>query len=451
MPEGRDPSPDPNWAVLEEEAIQILRDYLRIDTTNPPGNETAAARFLQGILEREGIESHLIESAPGRGNLVARLRGNGPLRPLILHHHMDVVYADRRFWSVDPFGGEVRDGYVWGRGALDMKGIGLLQLTAFLAVKRQGVPLKRDVALLATADEEAGSTFGAKFLAEQHPDLIRGAEYALSEWGAIHREPGWRGALGGITISEKTVLPIRLTARGIPGHGSMPWPDTAVNRLIRALNRLLDTPRPLRVIPEVQQYFAAYGRLLPGDQGALYADLSVSFQKPAFREEFLKSPHRAAMVRTTFAITVLKGSEKRNVIPPEAAADVDCRLLAGDDPEEILNWVRTVIADDQVTVEAINTPKAPNLSSPDTELYKVMAELLPLREPTAVVAPQVLTGFTDCWFFRGLGVASYGFTPFVLDLSELSRLHGNDERISLENLRAGVRIYYELLLRIAAA
>lgn len=440
-----------DWTALGEETVRVLRGYLRIDTTNPPGNETAGARFLSDLLARDGIESRLIESASGRGNLIARLSGDGTERPILLHHHIDVVYADRRYWSVDPFGGVIQDGFLYGRGALDMKSIGILQVLAVLALKRAGVRLKRDLVILATADEEAGSRHGAEFLSAKHPELIDGAEYELGEFAFITTRPGWHGYLGTISISEKTGLPIRLTARGTPGHGSMPWPDTAPNRLIRALGQLLEAQRPFRVIPPVQEYFSRLATLLPREAGDRHRDLESLLRDPTVRERFLLNRNHAAMVRTTLAVTMLRGSEKRNVIPPEAVAEIDCRLLAGDEPDEVLEWVRQVITDDQVTVEAIQPAKVPNLSPPDTPLYKALADAIHRREPRAVVVPLVLTGFTDNWTFRRHGVHAYGFAPLVVEEGDLARVHGNDERISLENVRAGVRAYTELLLGFAAA
>jgi len=440
-----------DWAALGEEAIDTLRRYLMIDTTNPPGGEIAGARFLAGALEREGVASEIVESAPGRANLVARVGGGGALGGIVLHHHIDVVYADRRYWTVDPFGGEIRDGYLYGRGALDMKGIGILQLVAVLAIRRARVPLERDLILLATADEEAGSTYGARFVAEERPQWLSGAEYALGEFGGIHAGAGGRPPLGVVDVSEKTGLPLRLTARAAPGHGSMPWPGTAPHRLVRALGRLLDAERPLRVLPEVQEFFARWAMVAPPEEAAGFDDLARSLDDPAFRWRFLSSPARAAMVRTTFAVNMLKGSEKRNVIPPEATAEIDCRLLAGDDPDEVVDWVRRTIADDQVEVAVVSPPKKANLSPPDTGLYKALADAIRRRAPGAVVAPRILTGFTDNWTFRGMGLQAYGFAPFVLEEAELRAIHGNDERISLENVRLGVRAYTEMLLEMAAS
>jgi len=438
-----------DWAALGEETVDWLRGYLMIDTTNPPGNEIAGAEFLAAILAREGIASETVESAPGRANLVARLRGDGSLAGIVLHHHIDVVYADRRYWTVDPFGGVIDDGYLYGRGAIDMKSTGIMHLAALVALARVRARLRRDLVFLATADEEAGSEYGAQFVAAQRPDWLAGAEYAISELGAIQTGPEFSAPFGSIVISEKMPLALRLRARSTPGHGSMPWPDTAPHKLVRALDRLLRAERPLRILPEVAEYFQRLGSVLPGGQGAGYEDVARSLEDPAFRRRFLAHRLHAAMVRTTFAVTMLQGSEKSNVIPPEASAVVDCRLLAGDDPQEIVAWVKAVVGDEEVEVEVTRPPRIPNLSPPDTELYKSLAEALRRRSPGTIVAPEVLVAFTDNWVFRRCGLHGYGWSPFVLDLGEFARVHGNDERISLENIQAGVRCYTEMLLAVA--
>jgi len=439
------------YQAIGDEAVELCRRYLAVNTTNPPGNETEGTRFLAAVLDGDGIASETAEAVPGRGNLVARLRGDGALPGIVLHHHIDVVYADPRYWTVDPFGGAIQGGYLYGRGALDMKSTGILQLAAMLAIKRARVPLKRDLVYLATADEEAGSRVGAQWIAAERRHWLDNTEYALSELGCIETGPALRKPLAGIIVSEKTGLPLKLVARGAPGHGSMPWADTAPNRLVRALSRLLGAQRTPRVLPEVQEYFTALADLLPDGEGRGYGDLDRSLRDPDFRARFLAHRHHAALVSTTFALTMLKGSEKSNVIPPEAVAQIDCRMLAGDDPEEIRAWVRQAVADDQVDVEIAGTPKQPNMSPPDTEMYKALADVLRRRAPDAVVVPEILVAFTDSWVFRRCGLHGYGWSPFVLDEVELVRIHGNDERISLENLRAGARSYTEMLLAMAAA
>jgi acetylornithine deacetylase/succinyl-diaminopimelate desuccinylase-like protein len=440
-----------DWTALGREAVDLLRAYLRIDTTNPPGNEIAGARFLAEVLSREGIASEIVESAPGRANLVARLAGDGALGGIVLHHHIDVVYADRRYWSVDPFAGEIRDGFLYGRGAIDMKSTGILQLAAMLALRRAGTRLKRDLIFLATADEEAGSAYGAGFLATHHRGWLAGAEYAISELGGIEVAPHYRAPFAHIVISEKTGLPLRLIARGAPGHGSMPWPDTAPHRLIRALDRLLRAERPPRVLPEVQEYFRCLARVLPAEEARGLETLDASLRDPGFRARFFARREWAAMVCTTFAVNILRASEKLNVIPPEAVAELDCRMLAGDDPDEIRQWVTRAVDDEHVEIAFGREPKIPNLSPPDTELYKALADALVRRLPGVVVAPEILVAFTDNWVFRRLGLQGYGWSPFILSEEEWRRIHGNDERISLDNVEQGARAYTELLLAVAGA
>jgi acetylornithine deacetylase/succinyl-diaminopimelate desuccinylase-like protein len=439
-----------DWDALGRETVETLTRYLRVDTTNPPGNEIAGAQFLAEVLAASGVPSEIAESEPGRANLYARLGGDGSLPGIVLHHHIDVVYADRRYWTMDPFAGVIKDGFVYGRGTLDMKGLGIVQLVAFLALKRAGVRLARDLVYLATADEEAGSRHGARFVEHHRRHWLEGAGYALSETGTIEAGPGLRAPVGQIVISERTALPLRLTARGEPGHGSMPWPDTAPNRLVRALSRLLAAERPVRVLPDVQAFWRLYGSALAGDAGRGLDDLERSLRDPRFRARFLADRYAAATVRTTFALTMLKGSDKRNVIPAEAVADVDCRTLPGDEPEEIVSWVRSVIADDAVDVTIVGDAKAANVSAPDTDLYKALADGYRRRAPGAVVAPALSAAFTDNWVFRHCGLDAYGWTPFVLDAREWRGMHGNDERISLENLHGGVRAYTEMLVAVAA-
>jgi acetylornithine deacetylase/succinyl-diaminopimelate desuccinylase-like protein len=418
-----------DWTAVGREAVELLRAYLRIDTTNPPGNEIAGARFLADVLARDGIASEIVESAPGRANLVARLAGDGALGGIVLHHHIDVVYADRRYWSVDPFAGEIRDGFLYGRGAIDMKSTGILQLAAMLALRRAETRLKRDLIFLATADEEAGSAFGAGFLATHHAAWLDGAEYAISELGGIEVAPHYRAPFAHIVISEKTGLPLRLIA----------------------LDRLLRAERAPRVLPEVQEYFRCLARVLPAEEGRGLEALETSLREPGFRARFFARREWAAMVRTTFAVNILRASEKLNVIPPEAVAELDCRMLAGDDPDEIRQWVTRAVDDEHVEIAFGREPKIPSLSPPDTELYKALADALVRRVPGVVVAPEILVAFTDNWVFRRMGLQGYGWSPFILNNEEWRRVHGNDERISVENVEQGARAYTELLLTVAGA
>src|SRR5467141_4218783 len=243
------------WTALGDEATDLLSQYLRINTTNPPGNEIAAARWLAAVLRRDGIEARIFEPAPGKANLYARLSGDGSARPLILLNHMDVVLASPEYWTVDPFSGLIKDGYVWGRGALDMKGEAITQLMTMVILKRARVPLKRDVIFLATADEEIGAGVGAAWIVERHPELVPDAEFLLNEGGTIRTDPKGRIEYYGIGTTEKSPFWLDVTARGTPGHGSRPTPDNPVVRLIRALDRIADWRTPLVVTPGVDRYF----------------------------------------------------------------------------------------------------------------------------------------------------------------------------------------------------
>src|SRR3989449_1395784 len=244
-----------DWAALGDEATALLSQYLRINTTNPPGNEIVAARWLAQVLRRDGIEARIFEPAPGKANLYARLAGDGSARPVILLNHMDVVLASPEYWSVDPFSGLIKDGYIWGRGALDMKGEAIAQLMTLLALKRAHVPLKRDIIFLATSDEEIGAGVGAAWIAEHQADLVRDAEFLLNEGGVTRADGRGEVEFYGVGTTEKSPFWLDVTARGTAGHGSRPTPDNPVHRLIRALNRIAEWRTPLTVIPAVQRSF----------------------------------------------------------------------------------------------------------------------------------------------------------------------------------------------------
>lgn len=438
----------PNWETLGDEAVSLLSRYLQVDTSNPPGNETRAAEFFKAIFDQEGIESRIFESVPGRGNIYVRLKGDGSKGPIILLNHLDVVPADRRFWSVDPFEGVIKDGYVWGRGAIDDKGMGIQELMAMLILKRQGVPLKRDVIFLGTADEEAGGAFGAGYMVREHFDLVKDAEFVLNEGGWIALRDGkvW---YYGVTVSEKTPFWLKLTATGTPGHGSVPRPDSAVNKLIAALYRLMNYQTPLKVVPDVQRFYADLTDLEPSPRRERLKDLKASLQDPAFAEEFTKDLVANARVRNTISVTMLEGSNKVNVIPPEASAQIDTRLLPGECPEAFLEELRRVIGDESIKIETIIS-FPPSASPTDTELFRTIAGVAREWDPGAIVTTPLLMGFTDCHFFREKGIHCYSFWPMKMTHKDLALLHGNDERVSVENVKFGTRMLYEIVRRIVA-
>lgn len=432
-----------DWGAIEREATRLLTAYIQIDTSNPPGNETAAARFLASELRRAGMETQIHESRPGRGSLIATLRGSGEKRPIVLLSHLDVVPAVAEEWSVPPFSGDVRDGYVYGRGAIDCKGVGVVNALAMMLLKRSGVVLKRDIHFVGTADEETGGRLGAGWLVENHLRDLGEVEFVLNEGGEIRVERGKR--VYEVAVVEKVPCWLRVTARGKPGHGSTPPEVTATTRLIRALHRIQEREPEIRVVPEVQAYYAALAALEPEPQRSRFADLGKALRDPEFRREFLADARHAALVRNTIVPTVLNGSHKTNVIPASASAELDCRLLPGQSPEAFVQSVVEIIDDREVEVEVLlNFP--PSSSPAATELFAAIEALA--RSEGAGVAPAVLRGFTDSHFFREKGIVSYGFTPFELAPEELARMHGADERISTENLREATRRLVELLRRI---
>ncbi len=431
------------WHALEDQAVQRLSAYLRIDTANPPGNELPAAQFLQRILESEGISSTLYPSAPGRANLVARLRGNGSKRPLLLLNHLDVVPADATAWKVPPFSGTVKDGVIWGRGAIDMKSIGIMQLTALIALKRSGVALQRDVIFMAVADEEAGGELGAAFMLKAHAELFSNLEYVLNE-GSRGVERDGRPLYWEISPGEKAPLWLQLVARGTAGHASRPFPAAATHRLARALGRLASWEPPVRVLPEIQEFFATIAPLQPEPRRTWFSDIRAALQKPEVREDLSHTPDLAALVRDTVAITLLKGSAKMNVLPSEASAGLDCRLLPGTDPDQFLKTLREVIADDGLTIVEEERNRATSSPS-DSEAMQVIRRVLAKHTPGVPVVSPITRGASDSRFFRERGISAYGVSPYMMDDSLYAGMHGVDERISVENLQRGCRIIFEVV------
>ena len=442
---------DADWKALGDEATELLSRYLRINTTNPPGNEIAAARWLAAVLRRDGIEAQVFEPAPGKANLYARLPGDGSARPLILLNHMDVVLATPEYWTVDPFAGLVKDGYIWGRGALDMKGEGIAQLMTMVILKRAHVPLKRDVIFLATSDEEIGAGVGAAWIAEHQADLVRDAEFLLNEGGQTRADGRGGVQFYGVGTTEKSPFWLDVIARGTAGHGSRPTPDNPVHRLIRALNRIAAWQTPLTVTPTVDRSFRDLATIEPDSTVRRWlTDIRSAVRDSVAARAITADLTYNALLRNTISVTGLKGSDKTNVIPPVATAAIDVRLLPGQDPAAFLAELTRVVSDTAVTIR----PQGPNWpateSSTETELFRAIVAAAHARHPNALVTPLMLPGFTDSHFFRRMGVASYGLGPFPLTQNDARGVHGNDERISIEALRFGLRFYYDVVTRVAA-
>ena len=429
-------------------AVERLSHYLQVDTTNPPGNEAAGARFLAGILEGAGIDYQIVESAPGRANLWARLPAAQPERAkpgIILLHHIDVVSASSGHWDMPPFSGAIQDGYVYGRGALDTKGLGIMQLQAFLALARSGAALNRDVVYMATADEEAGGYFGAGWLVENRPELFEGIGFLVNE-GGVGLQISDSQSVMKVEVTQKVPLWLRLTATGTPGHGSSPAPETAVTRLIRAAHRIINTEFPARVIDPVNSMFRGMAPYQPTEQGRQdYADLTSAIERPGFLMQLqIEQPSSHALLRNTCSLTRLAASDKVNVVPPEASLEMDCRLLPDQSPREFLKELAEIVDDPSIKVETL-VNFDPAVSSTDTELFRAIEAVTATYFPGTPVIPSVAAGFTDSHFFRDLGIVSYGYSPVLIHPRDRQGIHGNNERISVKNLERGTASMSELL------
>jgi acetylornithine deacetylase/succinyl-diaminopimelate desuccinylase-like protein len=438
-----------DWKTLENEAVTLLSRYIQIDTTNPPGNEIKAAEFFKEIFERAGIEVRIIESAPGRGNVYARLPGDGSKKALVLLNHMDVVPADAKLWKEAPFSGLIKGGVIWGRGALDDKGAAIMELVAMVALKREGAALKGDIIFLGTADEEAGGALGAGFVTEKYPELFKNVGLVLNEGGGIRVGKDGKARVYNVSVAEKTPLWLKLTAAGTPGHGSTPSNNLAVNKLLAALNRIMAYQSPIKVVPEVQKFYADTADTEPEPRRTHYRDLRRSLQDSGFRTEFLKDPRNNASVRNTIAITGIAGSDKVNVIPAVATAEIDARLLPGENPQAFIKELHKVIGDESIKIDILLSFPAAT-SPPNPEALKTITEFAKKHDPDARVVAPLVRGFTDCHFFRERGIPCFGFMPHRSGPGSEGLVHGIDERTSVEDLKFGVRAMYEIVHGLAA-
>ena len=443
------PPATPDFDALGFEAAERLGEYIRIRTVNPPGNETAGARWLQQVLQRDGIEAEIFESSPGRGNLYARLPGNGSKRPIVLLSHIDVVPATDSAWQVGPWSGETKMGAVWGRGALDMKGTGIVELMTLIALKRRGVPLSRDVILVANADEETNSS-GAEWFTKEKGGLLRDAEFLINEGGHNRLGPEGRTEYYGVGVTEKVPYWLRISARGAPGHGSIPRPDNAAARISRALGRIAAYQTPIRLTPPAERYFNDLAtREADPMRRRWLADPAAALRSPAALRFFTSNLYYDAILRNTISITALRGSDKTNVIPPEASAELDVRLLPGERPADFVRELRRVIADSAVEITPLRPEREATTSPLAGELMDAVRQAVETMEPGALITTPMLTGYTDSYYYRAIGIGAYGLSPFRLSEEDARTVHGNDERVTVENLRFGVEFFYRVVEKVA--
>jgi len=436
-----------DWDALAKEGQVILADYLRIDTSNPPGNEIPAARFLKSILDKEGIEAQILDSAEFDGkhaNLYARLKGNGSKKAIALVNHMDVVPATASEWLVPPFSGEVKDGYIWGRGAIDMKGEAIAHLMAMVALKRSGVTLNRDIVFIANADEENTST-GAIMFVKNNAGLLKDVEYIITEATENSVVDG-QVRYFSVGVAEKRTFWQKLTVKGVPSHGSRPTKENPVPRLVAALDRIAKYETPLHVTPGIDKFFRDISRLYPEPRRSWLADVRKAVEIPEAREWILSDVYWNAYLRNTIALTGMTGSNKTNVIPPEATAEIDIRLLPDTDPEQLLATLKEIVGDTAVYWSTILEPKAPLESPIDTDLFRAIERAAKDRAPNAFVTTPMQTGATDRPTYRKLGIVTYAIDPFLTEQAERQKgVHGNNERLSVANVGFGIRYVYDIL------
>jgi acetylornithine deacetylase/succinyl-diaminopimelate desuccinylase-like protein len=430
------------------EAAQFLTDLVKVDTSNPPGNEVKAASYIKAVLDKEGIASEIFESAPGRGNIVARLKGNGSKRPLLLMGHLDVVGVERDKWTVDTFTAVRKDGYLYGRGSHDDKAMDAANLEVFLELHRRKVPLERDVILLGEAGEEGTTQYGIDFMVAQHWDKIE-CEYVLNEGGGIHETNGKVDYVG-VGTTEKAPREMKLVARGSTGHASMPRLDNPIEHLGAAVGKLLAWQPPMRLNETTREYFSRLAKISSPEDAYLYTHL----EEPAVQQK-LAANHisQNSMLRTSIVPTMIKGGFRVNVIPADAEATLDLRALPDENVDELMATLRKVINDPEIELtrgDKLNDRPAGKPSSIRNEMFEALERAQAKLFPGAVTLPLMGTGATDSAQLRAKGVQAYGIGPATSDDDAL-RVHGNDERIRLEGEAQFVEYLYTAVADVAAS
>lgn len=444
----------PDWPSVEAETIAHLQALIRINTVNPPGNELAAAQYLMAQFAAAGIACQLFEPAPGRGAVVARIRGSGAARPVIIMGHLDVVGVERAGWSVDPFGGVVQDGYLLGRGAIDDKGMVTANLMTMLLLQRHvvnaGGALSRDVVFVANADEEAGGEWGMGWLLAQHPELLE-AEVALNEGGRTRIVAG-KPLYVAVQNTEKVPHVVTVTAHGPGGHAAIPLEGNAIARLGRALAAIGAHREPLTLTPTTRAFFGALAGAWPmPDEAAVMADVASGDTTREARGDAVlaRTPVFNAVLRAGVSPVLVSGGIRTNVIPTEATATLNIRTLPGQSVDDVVARLVAAVHDRQVTFAVTERGEDAPASDFRGPMFEALREATALLDPDMVVVPYLSTGATDSARLRQLGMQAFGVLPFPMTQDDEDRMHGNDERVPLASLAFGTRLIYEAIARVA--
>jgi acetylornithine deacetylase/succinyl-diaminopimelate desuccinylase-like protein len=437
-----------NSQKAQDEAVKFLSELVKIDTSNPPGNETRAGEYIKGVLAAEGIHAEIFESARGRGNLVARLKGNGKKRPLLLMGHLDVVGVERDKWTVDPFGAAIKGGYLYGRGSIDDKSMDAANLEVFLLLHRLKVPLDRDVILLAEAGEEGTTQFGIDYMIAHHWDEIA-CEYALNEGGEIAEENN-KAQYVAISTTQKVPRGFSLVARGTSGHGSVPRTDNAIAHLAAAVDKVARWTPPVRLNETTRRFFAMIATISPPQQAALYSHV----EDPAVQEKIRAvNPGYYSMLRTSIVPTIIKGGFRSNVIPAQAEARFDVRAVPDEDMPALKAELARIIDDPSVTIvdaENSNPRPATPPSGLNTDAFHALEHAAAKIFPGAPAIPIMQVGATDSAQLRAKGVQAYDIGT-VVNAEDLKHIHGNDERLNIAGFGKFVEFIYAVTNEIAGA
>ena len=435
-----------NPSSIYQRPAELLQRLIQFDTTNPPGNEAECINFIKSLLTEAGIETTILGQTPERPNLIAKLPGQGSASPLLLYGHVDVVTTENQQWQHPPFEGKVVDGFVCGRGALDMKGGVAMMLAAFLRAKYEDLKLPGDVILAIVSDEEAGGDFGSKYLVENHPDLFEGIRYAIGEFGGFTFYVG-KQRFYPVMIAEKQICWIKATMRGPGGHGSLPVQDGAMAALSRLLQRLDKRRLPVHVTPVARLMIETIASAIGGLKGLILSQLTNPLLTDTVINILGENGHIFnSILHNTVSPTILQGSTKINVIPSEVTVELDGRLLPGYHPDDMIAELHQIVGDD-IEIEVVRHDPGP--TEPDMGLFDLLAGILRHADPDGIPLPFLLSGCTDARFFSQLGIQTYGFLPMTLpeDFEFSQTIHAADERIPVESIIFGANAIYELLQR----
>ena len=442
--------PEGSLATLHERPVELLQNLIRFDTTNPPGNEAACIGYIDDVLTDAGFETMILTRDESRANLVTRLAGQGHAPPLLMYGHVDVVTTEGQEWTHPPFDGTVADGYIWGRGTLDMKGAVAMMMAALMRARAQGLAPPGDVVLAVVSDEEAGGEYGARYLVENHAELFDGIRYAIGEAGGFSFQIGG-STLYPIMVAEKQICWMKATVRGEGGHGSMPAKGQAMAKLAQVLQTLDRRRLPVHVTPPTRQMIEGMASVLPSLQRLLLRQLL----NPMLTDRILDlmGPMGEIMdplLHNTVSPTVLQGSTKINVIPSEVSVELDGRLLPGYTADDMVSELRALVGDE---VELTVVKHEPGPPEPDMGLFDTLADILREADPGSTPGPLVLAGVTDARHFSRLGIHTYGFTPMKMppELDFWRLAHATDERIPVDSMEFGIEAIYKLLQRFGEA